>query len=657
MSGFSKRAVCILCQVAFSMLPGAVSLSAEDPGTRHPSDIPAADFFRPEAFSSPKLNPAGTRVAMLIPDRKVDGVGLFVQEFATGKLGGFPASKAYDLSSYRWSGNDRIFFSVRSDDLYAQGLHSLPWDKPAKRAKHFPIYVLKILGSPRTQPNHLIIWVRESDAKDGASGDLQVINTSYDFGGRKMLFVRNEDIIKQTIDPPAKTTAKHWFVDRDNEVRYVIASSTDDAHCYRREKNGTWTLLPLDIERDTPLGVDASPNVIFLAHHNEQGVCELVRYDTAQGRYGPVLHTDEKYDFRGATLHYSVSTMELIGLSYDRPSPTQVWFRQQETAWQQSLDATLPANHVNMIVSRSEDGRRMLVRSSSDRHPGSLYLFESDTNQLKKLAESASWLPEHLLGEVRLMTYKTRDGLKLDAYITLPANHDTGKPAPTIVLPHGNPSGRNVWGYDPESQFFASRGYVVFRPSHRGASGYSANSNLKPRMDFRQMHDDVTDGVRALIKAGIADPARIAICGGSFGGYLAVCGAAFEPGLYKCAITIAGIFDWARVMKEARANDPDSSRYDYLLRELGDPKKHQEKFDAMSPILSAAQIKIPVFIVHGVEDQVADSGQSHRLAKALAKAGVPCETMFASGEAHGFASLKNRVELFTRIESFLKKHL
>ncbi|MDP2138045.1 MAG: alpha/beta fold hydrolase, partial [Candidatus Didemnitutus sp.] len=267
------------------------------------------------------------------------------------------------------------------------------------------------------------------------------------------------------------------------------------------------------------------------------------------------------------------------------------------------------------------------------------------------------WLPENLLGEVRLMTFKARDGLMLDGYVTLPADHVPDRPAPMVVLPHGGPWARDVWGYHPEAQFFASRGYVVFQPNYRGSTGYGADISITPRAEFRRMHDDVTDGTRALIRSGIADPARIAIVGTSFGGYLAVCGAAFEPDLYRCAVTIAGIFDWERVMREARNLDPDPYRYEQLLRMLGDPRKLQEKFEAMSPFHSVSQIKVPVFVAHGGDDRVADSSQSRRLTKALTKARVPHETMFRTDEGHGFSELKNRVELYERVESFLKKHL
>lgn len=225
-----------------------------------------------------------------------------------------------------------------------------------------------------------------------------------------------------------------------------------------------------------------------------------------------------------------------------------------------------------------------------------------------------------------------------------------------IVLPHGGPWQRDSWGYDPESQFLASRGYIVFRPNYRGSSGYTASISITPAMDFRKMHEDVTDGVRALIASKTADPARIAIFGGSFGGYLALAGVAFEPDLYRCAASFAGVFDLETMMKDDRSNDNDF-RYELFRSEFGSAKENRELFEALSPLRHAKKIKARIFVAHGEEDQNADTAQSRRLVKALKSAGVEHETMFISGEGHGLAAMKNRVEFFRRLEAFLKKNL
>jgi dipeptidyl aminopeptidase/acylaminoacyl peptidase len=206
-------------------------------------------------------------------------------------------------------------------------------------------------------------------------------------------------------------------------------------------------------------------------------------------------------------------------------------------------------------------------------------------------------------------------------------------------------------------QFLASRGYAVFQPNYRGSMGTAWRFPEEDMWAFRKMHNDVTDGVKTVLKTGLIDANRLAIMGGSFGGYLALSGAVHEPGLYRCAITIAGVFDWERVMKQAKGNVYLRGQYGVLKRELGDPKTHQEKFEELSPIYRVNQIKIPIFVAHGKEDPVASVAQSKDLLKQLKKFGVAYEKQIERGEGHGFHQLEHNVELYTALEAFLGKHL
>lgn len=255
-------------QGVFFALSTVVSFAAASPLPNRPADISVSAFFRPAAFSSPKLNPAGTRVAMLISDPKVDATGLIVQELATGKLGGFPADQTYDLYSFRWAGDDRIVFSVARDKMYAHGLYSILWDKPAKLATHNRYDALQVLGTPHARPSNLHVWIRQAARQEGAPGDLLEINLQRDLG-RRLATRESVSNLVQAIAPPPGTSALRWLLDGENEVRYVIAHSAGNLRCYRREAKGHWVLLPLDIERNTPLGVEGDPNVILLARLNE----------------------------------------------------------------------------------------------------------------------------------------------------------------------------------------------------------------------------------------------------------------------------------------------------------------------------------------------------------------------------------------------------
>ncbi|MBI2510812.1 MAG: S9 family peptidase [Opitutae bacterium] len=647
------------CSAAVLVVTLAVRLLAADPAppspaatVPRPEEIPVEAFFRPPAIRSPQLNPAGTHLAVLTHDLKHDANSLAILDIAGGPPTGVRGTTDLNISSFSWTDDDRLVFSIVKDNHYAFGLYVADRKDPYRVKTLNSRDAVEVLGKPRQRPDNILLWIHRSASNNGRDeGVVEVdLRRSQRSPGDAMNVHHSIPI------PKFVSGVQRWLRDRDGEIRYAIAHSDGRLICIRRDAKENWSPVSIDLEIDSPLAVDADPNVLFVAHRNATGASDLVRFNTVDGTRGPALHSDEKYDFRDGRVRYSAAEKDIVGLSYARQATQQVWLRAEDAALQRDIDASLPPGGLNSIVSRDREGSRMLIVSYSDRHPGTLYLFDRQKRQLKELTSLAPWLPEKLLAPVRLVTFPTRDGLKLDGYVTVPLNYVEGRPSPMIVLPHGGPWHRDVWGYDPQSQFFASRGYIVFRPNYRGSSGYNAAISRTPMFDFRRMHDDVTDGVRALVDAKVADPAHLAIIGSSFGGYLAVCGAAFEPDLYKCAVTIAGVFDWKRMQSEDRDND-NEFRAAWLRRNIGDPKQQAEKFEALSPFYSVNQIKIPVFVAHGTEDNNADTSQSRRLVKALKTNGVEHEALFIPYESHGFVELKHRIELFTRIEAFLKKHL
>jgi len=618
-----------------------------------PEDIPVDHFFRDPAIRSPRLNGAGTHVAMIVHESGKDARGLLFLSLDNGTMSGIRGGGSYDVARFDWAGDRRVVFSVVRDNLFSWGLYAMTIDEAKKVIPLNNYDVIEVLGSSRARPENLLVYVARSARDQGRPGGLQELDLRR---GHTNAFGSSGNNIMNSLPLPPGDRAVRWFRDRERELRYAITHEDADLKLYRRMDGDRWKEVPLDLDRLSPLAVGTDPATLYVARATEQGGRELRVYHTETKELGPVLYADEKYDFSRGSLRHADDAHELIGIVYARQATEQIWFRSEDAELQQALNATLPANRLNQIVSRSRDGERILILSSSDRHPGSLYLLQRSTLKLRRITDLAPWLPENLLAPVRLMTYRTRDGLQLDGYVTLPLSHQEGRPSPMVVLPHGGPWARDTWGYDPQSQFLASRGYVVFRPNYRGSSGYNVEISLRPRMEFRKMHDDVTDGVRALIASGIADRQRIAIFGSSFGGYLAVAGVAFEPDLYRCAASFAGVFDLATMIKDDGANENDYRRA-WFRRDFGDPKQNAERFEALSPLQHVAQIKVPLFVAHGREDRNADTGQSRRLVRALKAAGVEHETLFISGEAHGLAAMKNRVEFYQRLEAFLKKHL
>lgn len=618
-----------------------------------PTALTVSDFFRPPAVIDARLNPAGSHLAMTVYEEKSDSIGLRIYDFATERTEGLRGTKLLDIFDFNWVGDETIIYSVSRDNLYSLGLFAIHRDRPNAPITLNYGDVLQVLASPQARPGHLLVWIKRSADDEGRPGPLLEINLR---DTRRAHSTGEWNVVTRIPTPPGDVV-RDWMCDRNGEVRYAVTQTRGEPKLYLRDPDQKWQPLATDLAKFQPLAVDLDPRVLLGAWLKAGASSELVRLNTTDGTMGPPLHSDKKYDLSHAAIHFSRDERTLLGLSYSRQAPTQIWLDPQAATLQRNVDRAMPRNRINRILSRNNDDSRLIVLSASDRHPGTVFLYEPGTNLTAPIADLAPWLPENLLGEVKLLSFKARDGLQLDGYVTLPVGYRPGQPGPMIVLPHGGPSARDEWGYNAEAQFFASRGYVVFQPNYRGSTGYHAPANRVSPAEFRRMHDDVTDGTRALINAGIANPAHIAIVGSSFGGYLAVCGAAFEPGLYRCAVTVAGVFDWAQLTRDMLRNDADRGRYDRFVRDLGDPKAEWRKLAELSPIEAVEQIRAPVFVAHGEEDTIADAGQSRRLVKALRQNKVPCEAMFQRNEGHGFAALRSRVELYTRIESFLKKNL
>ncbi|MFA5263620.1 MAG: alpha/beta fold hydrolase, partial [Opitutaceae bacterium] len=363
----------------------------------------------------------------------------------------------------------------------------------------------------------------------------------------------------------------------------------------------------------------------------------------------------QAYDFNG-WLYRSPATQQIMGAMINRDGPRMIWFNEDYKNFQKLLDGMFPGVIVRIIGS-DEAQKIFLIATFSDRQPVIYSWVDLEKRTGGLIKKSAPWIDPQRMQPMHIVKFKTRDGRRLDSYLTLPAGASKKNPPPLVVLPHGGPWARDNWGYDNEAQFLASRGYAVLQPNYRGSTGCNWMFPEKDEWDFRKMHDDVTDATKFMIASGLIDSGRIAIMGASFGGYLAVSGVVNEPSLYRCAVTIAGVFDWEQQIKNEKYDQFDSPSYGRMMRKLGDAKKQPEKFDAISPGRHADQIRVPVFVSGGKDDRTVEIEQSKTLISALKKYHVPHETLLVREEGHGMSHLENRVELYTRIEAFLAKNM
>jgi dipeptidyl aminopeptidase/acylaminoacyl peptidase len=304
-------------------------------------------------------------------------------------------------------------------------------------------------------------------------------------------------------------------------------------------------------------------------------------------------------------------------------------------------------------MSRAE--RRVIVRTFSDKSLGACYLYEPSSGRLEKLAELSPWLNEAEMADVQPIRFTSRDGLTIHGYLALPRG---ARPVnlPILVNPHGGPWARDVWGFDPETQFLANRGVGVLQINFRGSTGYG---KAFWEAGFKQwggkMQDDISDGVHWLVRQGIADPKRIAIYGASYGGYAALAGLAFTPDLYACGIDYVGVSNIFTLLETLPPYWELGRRMMYEM--VGDPVKDRELLRQVSPVFHADRISAPLLVAQGANDPRVKKAESDQIVQALRQRGVAVEYIVKNNEGHGFHNEENRFDFYRRMESFLARHL
>lgn len=635
--------------------------------------IAVEDFAHLEAFTGMTLSPDGRAVAYM---QSIKGEQeLVIRDLDTGKDVRLivPASRVPWVPQQAWLGwatSNRLiyrlieggFSAVDRDGTHIKGLTGT--DGARERQESVPVHSSGVLHLFRDEKDgHMLMTefnrpVIDYDVQWLVANSPNVIRVN-----------ARTAVINRVEENPGNVD--QWLADNRGVVRVALQSERGVARTiYREDENAPWQPLPGMNYNDTklrPLGIGADNQTLYVNRRTPAGTWAVYPYDLRQKTFGEPLIAHEHYDIIPEWWRSSANGVPLQGLIFapDRSGtllgirfltefPRVVWFDEGMAALQASLDAALP-NKINSIVSMDDARQRFIVLSWAANDPGVFFLFDAATQKLGKLLARMPWIDSAKMAQVVAIKVKARDGLLLHGYLTLPPGRGQ-KSLPMIAMPHGGPQTRDVWGYDPDAQFLANRGYAVLQIDYRGSAGYGDGF-------FKQgvkqvgtgMQNDITDAVRWAIRQGIADPQRIGIMGGSFGGYSALMGLVLEPDLYRCGINIAGVTDWAELIKEKAAMFPRS--YSYNLNLIGNPKKDAEELKAISPVYLVDRIKAPVLIIHGRDDPAVPFSQAKMLVQALEKAGKPHEFMSKYNEQHGLRDFGNRVEMYRQVEAFLQKYL
>ena len=389
------------------------------------------------------------------------------------------------------------------------------------------------------------------------------------------------------------------------------------------------------------------------------------------GDHALVIHDDDRgmsavYEVDLATQAevravYAASAGEVDGVEVSADSTTLLgahdtslhggshWFDVSLGAMQGVFDNAVPGAHAE-ILSLSRDHMAMLVRIAAADMPGAIYYYNRGKSMFRRLVAINEKIgPTRHLAPVKVITYKARDGLEIEAILTLPAGREAHK-LPFIIMPHGGPWAQDTLEYDYWAQFLANRGYAVLQPNYRGSTGYGTAFSRKGEGQLGlAMQDDLTDGLRWAVDQGIADASRVCIVGGSYGGYAAMWGIAKDPDQYRCAISIAGVSSLRREVNDF-ANDMYGNKF------TDDWKRMAPDFDAVSPIKAVDRIKTPLLLIHGKKDITVASDQSSKMYSRMKSAGKTVQFVLLPQADHHYQRQEDRIALLTAMEEFLAKY-
>jgi dipeptidyl aminopeptidase/acylaminoacyl peptidase len=499
---------------------------------------------------------------------------------------------------------------------------------------------VELIAAPKSDPGSVYIGIND---RDKAWHDVYKVNVA---SGERTLVRKNTDRIAG------------WVFDLKGQLRLAQrVADSGEQEVLRVDANGFTKIFSCEIFEtcDTVRFHKDGKRVYLENNKGEHDLVALELLDVATGKT-EMVETDpmKRVDF-GAAL-FSEVTDDLLLTTYTDEKTRRYFKDKTLEADYKWLQSKLPGKEVG-LGSHTLDEQMWVVGASSDTEPGETYLWDRKAKKLDLQYRTREKLPREALSSMRTIRYKSSDGLEIPAYLTLPK----GLPAkglPTLVIPHGGPWARDLWGYNPLAQFFANRGYAVLMPNFRGSTGYGKKFLNAGNGEWgKKMQDDITWGVKHLIAEGTADPKRIGILGGSYGGYATLAGVAFTPDLYRVAVDIVGpsnlitlleaippYWEAGRKMMYGRMADPNTPAGKAWLAER-------------SPLNSANKIKTALMVVQGANDPRVNKREADQIVIALRDRGFPVEYILAPDEGHGFQRPVNNMAMFMAAEKFLAKYL
>jgi dipeptidyl aminopeptidase/acylaminoacyl peptidase len=599
-----------------------------------PPRIPLEDFFRLPEKAGFQISFGGKHYAFLQPWN--DRLNIYVQALESSEEPlRITSVEERDIRSYTWANDERLLYmqDTGGDENY----HIFGVNRDGSDFKELtPFEGVRtgILDILKDDPEHVLMVMNQRDRR---FFDVYRMNV---YTGELVLVEENPG------------TIAGWGTDHDGKVRIAYAKEgLERSVLYRDEESQPFeTIITTNFtDKVLPVGFTPDNRDLYVFSNQGRDTLALYTFDPKKRELGEMLYEHAEVDLE--SILWSDARKELLGVSYYSDKRHRHFFDPETEQFFEKLQKRFPGYSVG-ISDTSLDERRMIIAAGSDRMPGRLYYHDLDKpEEFTLLADLYPWIKEEHMAERRPVTYTSRDGLTIHGYLTLPRGVEP-KNLPVVVNPHGGPEARETWGYDPESQFLANRGVAVFQMNFRISTGYGKSFWMAGFKEWgKKQQDDITDGTRWLVQEGIADPERIAIYGGSYGGYATLMGLIREPDLYACGVDYVGVANLFTLLESIPPYWELERQKMYIT--IGNPETEAELFREISPVFHAEKIVAPLFIAQGANDPRVNKAESDQMVEALRQQGVEVPYMVKDNEGHGFANQENRFDFYRAMETFL----
>lgn len=600
--------------------------------------IPVNDFFKSQTKVGYQLSPDGKYLSYL--KLQGDDRNIFIEDIETGEGKHITKLKGKNIGFYFWVSDDELIYYKETD---AGSNHSDMYivDKDGKQERQLfsnEKSRLKIIEDQLIDETYLLV---SSNQRDSTVFDVYRLN------------VRNGEMEMAAKNPG---NIIDWRTDSEGKLRLAVSSDgVNSTVLYRSTENQPFKPVLTSNFKDTfkPIAFSQkAPHIIYAISDINRDKAALVEVDCHTGKEVKNLVCNDTLNITDA--HYSRRQQKISFVVYETWKKEKHFLDDSAKKVYGNLDKLLPKTETR-IFEKDKAENVFIVRTFTDRNPGSYYLYIASTGKLRKLSDFNSSIREEEMSEMKPVRYQSRDGLTIHGYLTLPLNKAPEK-LPVVVLPHDGPVSRDLWGYNPEVQLLANRGYAVLQVNYRGSSGYGKTfvaAGFKQWGD--KIQNDIDDGVAWLIKRKIADPKRIGIYGTGFGGFIALSSLYLSPEIYACAASNSGVINLFTYLKSIPPFQKPILQMYYEV--IGNPITSIDKMRSASPLFQTDKINAPVFLAQDIKDSNNNSGETRQFVRNLTKRNVSVAYLENQGNIFAGKNEAGRREFYNALDEFLEFNL